>query len=109
MFRPPKYPQWDFLEKETVDEIIFRVPKIRDRLLMEIMARGGLRIGEALKLKASNVYDQKLVLMGTKGGKESEVVFIPRKVAARLREYIQSNGCIQTINSETVEKPNSPS
>jgi len=32
--------RWDFLEKETVDEMVFKIPKVRDRLLVELMARG---------------------------------------------------------------------
>ena len=92
MFRPPKYPQWDFLEKETVDEIIFKIPGLRDRLLVEIMARGGLRISEVLKLKVGNVDDRKLLLRDTKSGKEAELAFIPSKVGGRLKEYIEANG-----------------
>jgi site-specific recombinase XerD len=41
---------WEIVEKETVDEIIFRTIKQRDRLILELMARGGMRIGEVLKL-----------------------------------------------------------
>jgi integrase/recombinase XerD len=41
---------WEIVEKETVDEIIFRTTKQRDRLILELMARGGMRIGEVLKL-----------------------------------------------------------
>ena len=40
LFRAPNQVRWDFLEKETVDEIIFKIPRIRDRLLVELMARG---------------------------------------------------------------------
>ena len=45
LFRPRITVAWDVLEKETVDEIIFRTTKPRDRLLLELMARGGMRIG----------------------------------------------------------------
>jgi hypothetical protein len=38
------------LEKDTVDEIIFRTRKPRNRLMLELMARGAMRIGEVLKL-----------------------------------------------------------
>jgi hypothetical protein len=44
--------KWEIIEKETVDEIIFRTNKIQNRLLLELMARGDMRIGEVLKLKA---------------------------------------------------------
>ena len=62
LFRAPHQVRWDFLEKETVDEIIFKVPRIRDRLLVELMARGGLRVSEALKLTPKDVEDRRLIL-----------------------------------------------
>ena len=43
--------KWKIIEKETVDEIIFRTTKPRNRLMLELMAGGGMRIGEVLKLK----------------------------------------------------------
>ena len=43
--------RWKIIEKETVDEIIFRTTKTRNRLILELMARGGMRIGEVFKLQ----------------------------------------------------------
>ena len=54
------------------------------------MARGGMRIGEVLKLKAKNVHGRKLILLDPKSGNQTEIVYIPKKVADRLREYISS-------------------
>jgi integrase/recombinase XerD len=53
------------------------------------MARGGMRVGEVLKLTPENVVDQKLILQRPKSGNDQEVVFIPRKVADRLIGYIR--------------------
>jgi hypothetical protein len=39
--------QWKIVDKETIDEIIFRTMNSRNRLMLELMARGGMRIGEA--------------------------------------------------------------
>jgi uncharacterized protein (DUF4415 family) len=36
---------WQIVDKETVDEIIFRTMNIRNRLILELMARGGMRAG----------------------------------------------------------------
>jgi len=83
--------QWDILEKETVDEIIFRTTNVRNRLMLELMARGGMRVGEVLKLKASDVQDRKLIIHDPKSGQEQEIIFIPQKVADRLKEYIRAN------------------
>jgi len=95
LFRPAKYTRWEIVDKETVDEIIFKVPKVRDRLILELMARGGLRVGEVLKLTVKDVEDQKLILRHPKSGKEEEVVYIPQKITYRLKEYIRSKGLRQ--------------
>jgi integrase len=58
--------------------------------MLELMARGGMRIGEVLKVRAGDVSDQKIILYDPKSGKESEAVYIPKKVAERLKEYIRA-------------------
>jgi len=89
IYRPGKPIQWEVVEKETVDEIIFRTTKLRNRLILELMARGGMRVGEVLKLTPKDVSDHKLTIQSPKSGKVAEVVFIPRKVVERLRAYIE--------------------
>ena len=85
--KPPNH--WDFLEKDIVDEIIFRTTDPRNRLILELMARGGMRIGEVLKLKPLDINNRKLTLRSPKSGKEHECIFIPQKLADRLRDYIR--------------------
>lgn len=92
LFCPKITTNWNIIEKEAVDEIIFRSVKIRNRLILELMARGGVRIGEVLKLTASDLQDRKLNLREPKSGRQREVAFIPQKVADRLREY-DANRC----------------
>jgi len=87
LFRTKINTSWNIIEKEAVDEIIFRSAKVRNRLILELMARGGMRIGEVLKLTPNDLQDRKLTLREPKSGREHEVVFIPQKVADRLREY----------------------
>lgn len=89
LFRPAAATHWNILEKEVVDEIIFRTIKPRNRLILELMARGGMRISEVLKLTPSDIEDRKLTLRDPKSGREREVVYIPQKVADRLRAYIR--------------------
>ncbi len=48
-----------------------------------------MRVGEVLKLTPRDVQDRKLTLRDPKSGKEREHVFIPQKVADRLKEYIR--------------------
>ena len=82
--------QFDILEKETVDEIIFRTKKIRDRLILELMARGAMRIGEVLKIVPNDIAGKKILLREPKSGREHEMIFIPQKVADRLKEYVKT-------------------
>ena len=90
LFRPKVKVHWNILEKDTVDEIIFRTTTLRDRLLLELMARGAMRIGEVLKLTPNDIAERKLLLREPKSGRDAEIVFIPQKVADRLREYVRS-------------------
>ncbi len=94
IFKEPKSIPWDTLEKEFVDEMIFRTENPRNRIMMELMARGGMRIGEVLNLTPNDIEDRKVVIRDPKSGKELELVFIPQKVADRLREYIREK-CIE--------------
>jgi len=72
---------WAMLEKDTVDELIFKLKNPRNRIMLELMARGGMRVGEVLKLRSIDIHDRKLVLQEPKSGKEAEVVFVPLKVS----------------------------
>ena len=89
-FRAPRYKDRDVVAREVVDEIIYRCRKPRNRLIMELQARCGLRIGEVLKLRASDVNDRKLFLRKPKSGREQEVAFMPEAIATRLRSYISN-------------------
>jgi integrase len=91
MFRARALAGWDILEKEIVDEVIFKTDNPRNRLMLELMARGGMRIGEVLKLTPRDVYGRKLIIRDPKSGKEKEFIFIPQKIGDRLKDYIREN------------------
>jgi len=88
-FRNAKQTQWKILEKETIDEIIFKASNPRNRLLLELMARGDMRIGEVLEIRPSDDEDRKIILHNPKSGRDAEIVFIPQKIANRLNKYIR--------------------
>jgi len=91
LFRKKVRTHWNIVEKETVDEIIFRTIKKRNRLMLELMARGGMRVGEVLNLTGADIHGQKLAIQNPKSGKENEFIFIPKKIADRLAEYLRTN------------------
>lgn len=78
------------MDKEIVDEMIFRTVSRRNRLMLELMGRGGMRIGEVIKITPNDIDDRKIIIRDPRSRKEIEVVFIPQKVANRLKEYIRS-------------------
>jgi len=86
-FKSPKQVQRKILDKEIVDEMIYNTKNPRDRLIMELQARCGLRIGELLKITASDISERKLVLREPKSGKEADVAFMPEQVAKRVEDY----------------------
>lgn len=45
--------------------------------MLELMARGGMGIGEVLTLTPKDIEDRKVIIRDPKSGKEKEVVFIP--------------------------------
>jgi len=89
LFRKPKAHQWMILDKDTIDEAIYRTVHTRNRLMLELMARGGMRVSEVLGLRPIDVNDRKLLLNEPKSGREKEVVFIPQKLCARLENYVR--------------------
>ena len=88
LFRPARAMHRNIIEKETMDEVVFRTAKARNRLLLELMARGGMRVNEVLMLTPNDVDGRRLIIRDSKGGGGEEVVFIPPKLAARFKEYV---------------------
>ncbi len=95
-FKAPKQQPHEILERETVDEMIYNTKRQRDRLILELQARCGLRIGELLKIRASDVSDRTITLREPKSGKETERAYMPENVAKKLAEYIKE----KNINGE---------
>ena len=89
LFRPKAIVHWDIIEKETVDEIIFRTENVRNRLMLELMARGGMRVGEVLKLTPDEkpLRARKLApLIMEKFGKDVHPRSIERAVTRRKKK-----------------------
>jgi len=72
--------------------MVFRTENPRNRLMLELMARGAMRVGEGLSITPRDIEDRKVIIRDPKSGKEAEVDFIPQKVADRLKIYIRNKG-----------------
>jgi integrase len=88
-FRMPKQIPKVILDKEVVDEMIYNTRDRRNRLMLELQARCGLRIGELLNVRVSDVSERRVTIKQPKSGKEAETAFMPEHVAKRLREYLK--------------------
>jgi integrase len=53
--------------------------------MLELMARGRMRIGEVLKLRPKDIRESKLVISDPRGGKKCECVLIPKSVREKIR------------------------
>jgi integrase/recombinase XerD len=89
IFRRPYPVQTRIFDKDTIDEIIFRTTTVRNRIMLELMARAGMRISEVLNLTPNDVEERKLILQNPKSGRRGEVVYIPSKLQRRLIDYIR--------------------
>jgi integrase len=63
----------------------------QDRLILELQALCGLRIGELLKIRVTDVSDRTITLREPKSGKEAERAYMPENVSRKLVEYIKEN------------------
>ena len=71
LFSKPKAHQWTILNKDAIDEAIYRTVHTRTRLMIELMARGGMRVSEVLGLRPIDICDGKLLLHEPKSGRET--------------------------------------
>ena len=75
-----------------MDEIIFSTSNLLNRMMLELMARSGMRVGEYLRLTPLNIDDRKAIIRDPKSGRVAKAVFLSQKVTDRLRKYIRERG-----------------
>ncbi|MGD0238311.1 MAG: site-specific integrase [Syntrophorhabdales bacterium] len=88
-FRMPRQVPRKILDREAVDEMVYGTNSTRDRLIIELQARCGLRIGELLRLRVADISERRLTIQELKSGKEAEIAFMPEQIANRLGEYVK--------------------
>lgn len=65
----------DIIEKETIDEIIFRTINPRNRIMLELMSRAGMKISVVMELTSSDIAGRKLALRHLKSCRDKEPVY----------------------------------
>ena len=56
--------------------------------MLELLARSGMRVGEVLNLKPSDVQERTLTIQNPKSERTEEKVCVPRKLRAKSNDYI---------------------
>jgi len=59
--------------------------------MLELMKRGGMRIGEVLNITPVDLQKSSLTIQNQKSGRAEETVYVPRKIMVRLSEYLKDN------------------
>ena len=59
----------------SINEIIFRTANRLIRIMLEVMAKGGMRIGEVLKIRPVDFKDRKIASPDPKRGRKSENLY----------------------------------
>jgi integrase len=78
----------------VIDEIIYCCRKTRDRLILELQARCGLRIGEVLDLRASDVNGRRPAIKRPKSGRDEGSAYMPETLVGRVKGYIESRNIV---------------
>lgn len=93
LYKQPRHVAPELLDKEIVDEIIYRAGG-KDRQMLECMGRLAMRIGEVLNMRPKdlNIEVNTIAIPQPKSGRQGEVVYMPAKMMRRLDEYVRQNG-----------------
>lgn len=90
VFKCLKFSSPKLLDKDLIDEIIFRTTRDRDRLILELMGRAGMRVGEVLNVRYADInFDSSTIsITQPKSGRTGEKVYVPKKLCGKLHSYI---------------------
>jgi integrase/recombinase XerD len=76
------------LSVEEVKVLLDAAGSIRDRALLELAYAGGLRLGEVVRLKVTDIDSQRMIIRIQQGkGKKDRNVMLARSLLATLRAY----------------------
>jgi len=107
LYKQPRHVPPELIDKEIVDEIIYRAEG-EDRLILELMGRTAMRIGEVLSIRPRdlNVEINTISIQQPKSGRKGEVVYVPQKMMRKVDDYVReqkipADGKIFTVSYAT--------
>jgi len=107
-FRAPGMKQRESIGREVIDEIIYRCRKARDRLILELQARCGMRIGGVPGLRASDLNGRRLTIRRPKSGRDEESAFTPETVAGRPHTVKPTTSSLTRSSFLSATRPQGP-
>lgn len=92
LYKQPRHTPPELLDKEIVDEIIYRA-KGSERLILELMGRTAMRVGEVLNIRPINLNIEvnTILIEEPKSGRQGEVVYLPQRLMRKLDDYVREN------------------
>ena len=95
LYKQPRHTPPELLDKEIVDEIIYNASG-RDRHMLELMGRTGMRIGEVRSIRPRdlNIDVSTIAIEQPKSGRQGEVVYLPQKMMRRVDDYVRKQGIL---------------
>ena len=103
LYRTPRYNPLKLIDKDTIDEIIYRAEG-RDRIMLELMGRTAMRVGEVLNIKPEDLNQDVNFVTVTqpKSGRQGEVVFLNKKLMKKLASFIRDKNIQNTCKVFTL-------
>ena len=93
LYKQPRHTPPELLDKEIVDEIIYRAQG-RERMMLELMGRTAMRVGEVMSIRPQdlNIDVSTIAIEQPKSGRYGEVVYLPQRMMRRMDDYIREHG-----------------
>jgi integrase/recombinase XerD len=93
LYKQPRHTPPELLDKEIVDEIIYRTQG-RERMMLELMGRTAMRVGEVMSMRPRdlNIDVSTIGIEQPKSGRYGEVVYLPQRMMRRMDDYVREHG-----------------
>lgn len=93
LYKQPRHTPPELLDKEIVDEIIYRAQG-RERMMLELMGRTAMRVSEVMSMRPRdlNVDASTIAIEQPKSGRYGEVVYLPQRMMRRMNDYVREHG-----------------